>query len=294
MDTRQLRYFVSLAEELHFGRAAKRLGIAQPPLSQQIKKLEQDLGVKLFERTSRRVELTAAGSSLLEEARLILERIEAAREQARRLSSGISGSLNLGAVSPALDTFLPALIQKFLKEHPQIRISLYELRSQEQLEWLRSGRLDVGFVRLSDDDLAGLSHRVILRQSYCLALPKTHPLARRKVVPLPALDGARMIMAPRRHRPQLHDRILACFQIAGANVNIVQEASSKRTEIALVAAGIGLALVPEAYADVFRRSGVVYRPISGSLPAIEMAAIWRMDRLSPLCARLLSQLAPAE
>lgn len=289
MDTRQLRYFLFVAEELHFGRAAERLGIAQPPLSQQIKKLEQELGVKLFQRNSRRVELTDAGRSLLGEARLILERIEVAREVARQFSAGISGSLNLGAVSPALDTFLPVQIQHFVQTHPTIRISLHELRSDEQLEWLRTGRLDVGFLRIYEHDLHGLACRIVDRQSYILAIPASHPLAKQKLVPLRSLDGINLIMAPRRHRPLLHDRLLSTFQSAGASVNIVQEVSSKRTEIALVAAGIGLALVPEAYATVFRRQGVVYRRVRGNLPPIEMAAVWHPDRQTTLREHLLGQ-----
>jgi DNA-binding transcriptional LysR family regulator len=289
METRQLRYFVQVAEELHFGRAAQSLGIAQPPLSQQIMKLEEELGVKLFQRTSRRVELTAAGKSLLEEARLILARIEAAREMARQVSEGISGSLNVGAVGPALDTFLPEWTRRLLTANPQVRVTLHELRSDQQIEWLTGGRLDIGFLRLYDHDLRGLSHRTILKQSYVLALPTRHPLTRRKSIPLAALHQVEMIMAPRRNRPSLHDRILTCLQAAGASIQIVQEASSKRTEIALVAAGIGAALVPEAYVHVFKRPGVVYRPLVGDLPPIEMVAVWPHDRITPLCHHFLSQ-----
>lgn len=290
METRLLRYFVAVAEELHFGRASERVGIAQPPLSQQIQKLEKELGVRLFQRTSRRVELTDVGKWLLGEANLILNRIEAARDVANQFADGITGRLDVGAVSPVLDTFLPALIQRFVTSHPDIRLSLHELRSDDQIEWLRTGRLDVGFVRIFGQDLAELEHRIVRRERYILALPADHTLAKKKFVPLASLRDVRMIMAPRRFRPALHDRILSCFQAAGANLNIVQEASSKRTEIALVAAGIGLALVPESYAHVFKRQGVAYRPIRGNLPSIEMGALWRSDRLSPPCSRFLSQL----
>jgi DNA-binding transcriptional LysR family regulator len=291
VDSRQLRYFVTVAEELHFGRAAERLKIAQPPLSQQIQKFERELGVKLFERTSRKVELTAAGRELLGEARLILDRIDTVRRHVQEFAGGKTGVLEVGAVSPALDTFLPSVIQQFITSYPQIGISLHELRTHEQFDWLRTSRLDLGFVRLDGSDLCDLESLTILREPYMLAIPKGHELANRRSLELKSLDGAKMIMAPRHRRPLLHDRILSSFKSAGAVVNIVQEALSKRTEIALVAAGVGLALVPESYSRIFQRPNVVYRPLKGSLPEIELAAIWKEGRVSPACRILLDQLS---
>ena len=189
MDTRQLRYFVCVAEELHFGRAAERLGMAQPPLSQQIRKLEEDLGATLFHRTSRSVSLTQTGQTLLTEARGILGQISSARELVTRHSEGYVGRLNLGATGPALDTFLPPILQRFRSSYPDTTISLHEQRSDEQLQGLRDGRLDIGFLRLFDHDLCGLSSKIVFRDQYALALPASHPLTAKRTVSLKSLDG---------------------------------------------------------------------------------------------------------
>ena len=272
---KQLQYFVAVAEELHFGRAAERLGMAQPPLSQQIHKLEESLGAALFNRTSRRVELTDAGVMLLEEARIISQRIESLRRAVQQRAGSFAGSIDIGAVTPVLDTFLPELIHKFTAKHHNVRVSLHEKRSSEQIEAVRAGLLDLGFIRLFEQDLAHLETLLVRREAYVLAIPKNHSLAKRKIIPLEALHNAPLIMAPRGARPALHDRLVSCFQDAGFSPTIVQEAPSKRTEVSLVAAGIGVALIPKSYSQLYHRDGVVYRPIKGTLPTIEIVAIWK-------------------
>jgi DNA-binding transcriptional LysR family regulator len=277
---KQLHYFIVVAEELHFGHAAERLGLAQPPLSQQIQKLEESLGVKLLLRTSRRVELTDAGAVLLEEARLISQRIESVRRVLQQPGNKFVGSIDIGAVTPVLDTFLPELVHKFTAKHEGVRISLYEKPSSEQIEAIRARLLDLGFIRRFEQDLHDLETLLVRRESYVLAIPKKHVLAKRNTIPLALLRDVPLIMAPRKVRPALHDRLVACFQAAGFSPNIVQEAPSKRTEVSLVAAGIGVALVPESYSQLYHRNGVVYRQIKGELPTIEIVAIWRADNVS--------------
>jgi DNA-binding transcriptional LysR family regulator len=274
---KQLQYFVAVAEELHFGRAAERLGIAQPPLSQQIRRLEESLGAALFTRTSRRVELTEAGTILLDEARTITRRLEAVRRAVQERNGGNAGSIEIGAVTPVLDTLLPDLVHKFAEKHKHVRVSLHEKRSGEQIDAVRAGLLDLGFIRLFQQDLADLSVFTVRSEPYVLAIPARHDLARLKRVSLSQLRDAPFIMAARQARPALHDRIVACFQEAGFSPQIVQEAPSKRTEVSLVAAGIGVALIPESYARLYRRQGVVFRPIKGALPKIDIAAIWKDD-----------------
>lgn len=290
IETRQLRYFLALAEEMHFGRAAERLGIAQPPLSHQIKKLECDLGVQLFRRTSRVVELTEAGSQLLPEARMIVERVDAFSAVAQQYSQGIGGRLHVGAVSPALDTFLPPLIMEMRSAYPNVRLTIREMRTSEQLYRLDTGQLDIGFIRHFRQDLKQYEARLLRRDAYVLAVHREHPLAKRKQIRLSSLDQAPMIMAPRDLRPELHDSIIACLRHAGANVHIVQEAPSKRTELALVAAGIGHALVPKSYQECFPRADVSYVSLRGDLPEIEMLAVWDPERISPARDLLVSKL----
>jgi DNA-binding transcriptional LysR family regulator len=284
---KQLQYFVAVAEELHFGRAAERLGIAQPPLSQQIQKLEESLGATLFHRTSRHVELTDAGAMLLDEARIISQRIESLRRAVHHRGGNFAGSIDVGAVTPVLDTFLPDLIHKFTAKHPGVRVSLHEKRSAEQIEAVRNGLLDLGFIRLFEQDLSDLESLLVRRESYVLAVPKNHPLAKRKTIPLEALRDVPLIMAPRKARPALHDRLVACFQEAGFSPTIVQEAPSKRTEVALTAAGIGVSLIPESYSLLYHRDGVVYRRIKWTLPPIEIVGILNAGAISSALSNFL-------
>ncbi|XZE56889.1 LysR family transcriptional regulator [Planctomycetaceae bacterium SH139] len=290
LETRQLRYFLTVAETLHFGQAAERLGIAQPPLSKQIRNMESQLGVQLFRRTSRVVELTAAGEQLIPEARLILELIDSFAVTAGQYGQGVLGQLHVGAVSPALDTFLPPIIQQMRTDHPEVQVTLHEQRTAEQLRRLETGQLDIGFIRHYRHDLDGLQSKLIQREPYVLAVCAKHPLAGKKQIHLSELDEAPMIMAPRELRRELHDDIFACLQRAGANIQIIQEATSKRTELALVAAGIGHALVPQSYQVCFPRSDVRYRPLKGELPMIEMLAVWNSQRVSPSCGLLIDKL----
>lgn len=285
MEMRHLRYFVAVAEELHFGRAAQRLNICQPPLSQQIKDLEHELGTPLFYRNNKRISLTEAGGAFLDDAREILQRAELACERARSIARGDVGRIRMGLVLPALDTFVPDAIREFLSRNPGVEIQLVELGTLAQLKALAAGDIQVGVVRLFQQDTTGLITEKIVEEPYILALPSKHRLASFKKVPLAALDGESLIVFPRRTHPALYDKVIACCSAAGSTPRIEQEATTKVTAVALAAAGIGVALVP-ASARRQRRMGVVYRPVVGDLPTVELSLVWKTGAESP-CLKTL-------
>jgi DNA-binding transcriptional LysR family regulator len=274
MELRHLRYFIAVAEELHFGRAAQRLNICQPPLSQQIKSLEDELEVRLFDRSRKNISLTEAGSAFLVDARAILRHVESCKYRVRRISAGQEGELRLGLVPSALDTFLPEAIGAFRLERPGITLELNELGTLAQLQAIGEGRIDLGIVRLFEQVPPGLNRETILREPYVLAIPHGHPLSEHKSVPLAALDGQPLLFFPREQHPRLFDRITACFAEVGSAPNIVQEASTKRASIAFVAARVGVALVPSSAGKQDYR-GVVFRAVLGDLPWVEFSMVWR-------------------
>ncbi|OQX17707.1 MAG: LysR family transcriptional regulator [Desulfobulbaceae bacterium A2] len=277
MELRHLRYFVAVAEELHFGRAAERLHMAQPPLSQQIRALEEELGVRLFVRTSRSVSLTPAGASFAQDARATLARVEEAARLARRIHRGEAGEIRVGYMNPVMDAVLCRALATFRVSRPELTLRLRELPSPTQLEELRAGRLDVAFIRLvaepGGQDLRGLASRVVLREPYVLAMPKGHRLARLSVIPLRQAGTEPLILFPRSAMPVLHDVMLAALRDSGATPEIAQEVMGKHASLALVAAGLGVCLVPASARD-WRRQGVVLRPLEPGLPEVEMAAVW--------------------
>jgi DNA-binding transcriptional LysR family regulator len=295
MELRHLRYFVAVAEELHFGHAAERLHMAQPPLSQQIRALEDELGVRLFARTSRSVRLTPAGTAYLKEARGVLEKVTAAGNLARRIHAGEAGELVLGYMNPVMDAVLCRALGAFRAQRPQVVLRLRELPTPVQLEELRAGRLDMAFIRLMNapeearQKLAGLSTRVVAREPYVLALPEGHALARLSVVPLREAGAEPLILFPRASMPALFDTMLAALRAAGAKPHVAQEAPGKHASLALVAAGFGVCLVPASARDWLRR-GVVLRPVTPGLPVVEMAAAWRPGAEHP-AAKILLDLA---
>lgn len=294
MELRDLHCVSVLAEELHFGRAATRLGMAQPPLSQRIRALEEELGVRLFERTSRHVALTPAGVALWSEARSVLAQVAKAADTTRRVAQGLAGQVTVGFVNPAMDAFLSDTLAAFRREAPDVVLTLREMSTPEQITALAGERIDIGFVRHVGQQMPGVVLTEVSRERYVLALPAGHALARKSKVPLAALHGREMIMPPRGNLPALGDAMHAAFAAAGVTPVTVQEAVSKFTTLSLVAAGVGLALLP-ASVRVWKRSGVVLRPIKGQLPEVLLAAAVPHGRHPghPAVSRLLRLAAQA-
>ncbi|WP_432738097.1 LysR substrate-binding domain-containing protein [Maridesulfovibrio sp. FT414] len=274
METRQLKYFVAVAEELHFGNAARRLHISQPPLSQQIMKFEDELGVRLFERNKRSVVLTAAGKVLLEDARRVLDSLERAESNLRAAVSGQGGRLRLGYIGPALETPLAEIIAEFKGRYPGVDLVLREMFTNAQLEAVRSGEIDVGVVRLFRHDVSDLVAEVFHRESYALIAPSGHRFAERDSVDVSELAGEPLVFYPRDSQPLLYDEWMKVFAACGFTPDIVQDTGTKTAALALVAARIGVSIVPESMA---RRNtkGVVFLRLAGDYPSLEMHVVCR-------------------
>ena len=287
METRQLKYFVAVAEELHFGNAAKRLHISQPPLSQQIIKFEEELGVQLFKRDRRSVKLTAAGESLLKEARVILKSIEQARLNLADAASGERGHLSLGYIAPSLNTALPKVISRFKKAYPNVLFELRQMGTNPQLEAIRSGILDAGVVRLFRHNTDDLETLLFHKESYAVIVPNDHSLAGRKSVDISELSKDPLIFFPRRSQPPLSDEGMRLFAACGFMPQIVQEVESKSAALALTAAGIGISIVPESLvAD--SRNEVTFLPLTGEYPPLEIHLVTRRDDISPTTHNLIN------
>ena len=290
IELRQLRYFQTVAEELHFGRAAARLNMTQPPLSQTIQALEAELGQRLFARTNRSVVLTPAGEALLTEARRLLLQASHLPDLVRQAASGETGRLALAFVSTADYSVLPGFLREFRGQHPQVMIELREATTDVQLDELVNQRIDVGLLisPLPDKMLAPLNYLPVLSESLILAAPKGLPaLAGKQPVSLKALADLPLIIFPRRIAPALHDAILATFRAAGLTPRIGQEAIQMQTIVSLVLAGMGIALVPQSVANL-KRPGVAYRILRGKTPLVETGLAWRRDNTSPVLQAFLN------
>jgi DNA-binding transcriptional LysR family regulator len=287
MELRHLRYFVTVAEELHFGRAAQKLHLSQPPLSMQIKALEQELGVQLLLRTQRRVELTAAGEVFLEEAREILARVEQARSAALRAARGEVGELTVGFVTIADYNLLPQALSRFRAQSPGIRLVLREATTDVQLRELSEGRMDVGFL-LSPVKDERLDVLPLLREPLVAALPERHSLARgRGPLALRRLADAAFILFPRHMAPGLYDDVVSFCRSAGFSPRVEQEAVQMQTIVSLVSAGLGVALIPASLRHL-GRTGVVYRRLREVSPLTEIALAWRARDARPTLQRFLA------
>lgn len=261
--SRRLLAFVAVAEELHFGRAADRLRMSQPPLSQQIRQLEASVGVALFERTTRSVELTPAGQVLLDRARRLIHDAHGAVDATHRAARGELGSLSLGFTATAAFQVLPRAISAYRGRYPEVALMLHEYNSAEQVEALRRGRIDVGLLRHHGalDDPA-LRFERIASEPMQLAMPKGHALARFQRVPLRALDGQDFIGFDARASRYFDGLLRRLFERAGCQPRVVH-LSVLPTILALVEAGVGVALVPASAADL-RPGRVEHRPLSGA------------------------------
>lgn len=258
MELRHLRYFVAVAEELHFGRAAARLHVAQPPLSRQIRDLEAELGATLFDRTRRAVALTVAGTAFLEEVRHVFESVERGTTAARRAHRGEIGVLRIGYVGSVAYSGLPEIVRAFRARLPGVEIRMQEMSPARQVEALLGERLDVGFARGPVDEPA-LDVQTVLDEPLVAAIPFQHALASRAKVPLRALAHEPFLVTARTRGPGYHDYVLTACRQAGFSPRIVQEGSHFDV-LSLVAAGMGVAVVPSSLREI-RRGDVLYRPL---------------------------------
>jgi DNA-binding transcriptional LysR family regulator len=274
VELRQLRYFIAIAEEGSFSRAAHRLHVSQPPLSTQIKGLEAELGVRLLERTPRGVSLSAAGAAFLEEARAVLARLDVARQQALRAARGELGVLSVGFVSIADYGVLPPALQSFRARFPAVEVQLHELTSDAQIPLLRAGRLDLG-IALAPVDAPDLEFERLLREELVLAAPAGHPAARDAgAIDLRALSKESFIVPPRDIAPGLYDLTISYCRSFGFAPRITQQARQMQTVIGLVSSGMGFALVPASVRNL-RRAGVRYRRLRRKAVSIELGILTR-------------------
>ena len=272
MELRDLRYFVAVAQHRNVSRAAESLHVSQPALSEQIRKLEEELGAPLFERTSRGVVLTDAGEAFLPHARAVLAEADIAADSVRMVAHGIAGTLTVGFIDSAALGILPPLIRRFTSRYPQVKLNLRELGTRAQLEELEAGTIDVGIVRGPIWN-AGLTGRAIAMESLVVALPSNHEVAREDEVRMADLRDEEFITYPADRGAGLFEETMRLCHEAGFEPHIVQEANEITTICALAGAGLGIAIVP-ASVSAIAASGVVYRPID---PRVELErwAVWR-------------------
>lgn len=269
MELRHLRYFVAVAEELSFTRAAARLRIAQPPLSQQIAKLEAEIGIRLLDRTSRNVQLTPAGSALLDEARRLLARADEVRRVTQNVGTDHGGALRIGCVASGFSGVLLRLLPGFRTHHPEVLPLVYEMEAAPQCQALIRGDIDIGFSRVSHE-IPGVQIIPILREPLMAALPATHPLAERRRVPLVRLAGEAFVMFPRSAAPDAFDTITSACATAGFSPDIAYEASNDHALVSMVACGLGISVVPESTSNM-TLPGIVYRHLARPAPTTSMA-----------------------
>lgn len=277
MELRHLRYFVAVAEELHFRRAAERLGIKQPPLSLQIRQLEQELGTSLFHRLTRGVELTETGTVLLDEARWILDQVERIKAGVQSRARGETGCIHLGfAGATCFQPLVPGIISAHRERYPGVLVSPEERSTPLLVAGLRSGEIDVAFIRppLSDDE--GLEVEPLVEEPMVIVLPESHPRAGDRSMPLAVLAEETLILFPRTVGPGLHDAIIASCQWAGFSPKLGQEAPQISTMVHMVAAGFGVSIVPQSIAQI-HLAGVAYIRIEGDAPRAPISLAYRRD-----------------
>lgn len=276
MEFRHLRCFTVLAKELHFGRAAQRLAMTQPPLSLNIQQLEASVGARLFERNSRGVALTAAGAAFLPRALALLEQAALAAHEARDVGQGLAGQLHVGFAGTVLYRGLPQVLRRFGAAHPKLRLVLRELSSSEQLVELVHDRLDAGFVHTTRVP-AGFSQILVSSQPFMACLPSSHPLAGEAVLPLAKLQGEAFAIVMRAVSPDYHDRILAACADAGFEPSLHFELRHWLSVVSVIAQGLGVALVPAALRQA-GLPGVVFVPLAQPLAPYDTHCLWRTGR----------------
>lgn len=282
MELRHLRYFLALADELHFGRAAQRLAISQPPLTVAIQQLEAEVGAPLFLRNSRGVQLTAAGQALVPAAQAAIDGAAQALHAARDAASGQVGRLSIGFAGTMLYRGLPQMLRRFQAEHARLQLSLRELSSSEQIVELQHARLDAGFAHVSHAP-AGLAERLVSSQPFVACVPATHALARRRSLPLDALAGEPLALVSRHVSPDYHARIVGACQAVGFTPQPLHELQHWLSVVSLVSQGLAVALVPAALQQA-GLAGAAFVPVKdphGTLPRYETRCLWNPARDLP-------------
>ncbi|MEM1255778.1 MAG: LysR family transcriptional regulator [Cyanobacteria bacterium P01_H01_bin.21] len=285
VELRHLRYFVAVAQLLHFGRAAEQLGITQPVLSDQIRRLETLLGVQLLHRTKRVVQLTEPGRVFLDDALQILAQTDSAIATVRRAAQGKFGKLTIGYTGPALYTVLPEIVRTFRDRNPNVELTLYENCTPQQETALLANEIQVGFLHPPID--APLTLRTIWQEPMVVALPENHALAGRPNLSVKDLTHESFILFPRTVGPHLYSQIVSLCTQAGFNPKVVQEVTPQPTMIGLVAAGIGIAFVADSMQKI-SRPGVVYRQLQEDTPTLELAIAWKNEQQSPVLQSFLT------
>jgi DNA-binding transcriptional LysR family regulator len=290
MELRHLRYFVAVGEDQHYGRASRRLGVAQPALSRQIQDLEMEIGFKLFDRMPRGVKLSAAGELFLKDARRILQDVGDATTRAARLARGQSGTLRVGfAENVSWQGVVPESFRRFREHQPGADLQLQPAASLEQLEAIRSGRLDAGFVNFMPKADADLDQLAVGRQQVELALPKRHPLTRLKKLRLRDLTDAPFIWFPRRASPAFYDRLMhECYRGGLKSPRIIQEGLNEATILSLVSTGLGVGWVLGSARWRCPQTVAVLPVVDLNMP-VSLALAWRRDNTSPLLARFIDE-----
>jgi DNA-binding transcriptional LysR family regulator len=290
MELRHIRYFLAVAEEANFTRAAAKLGIGQPPLSQQIRDLEAEIGAALFHRVPHGAELTAAGEAFLTEAKASLASAEKAKLAAQRANRGETGRLALGfTASSAFNPVVSATIRRFQAQWPDVRLSLTELNTLSLMEKLHRGELDATFMRPSLDDPPGVRLKRLADEPMVVALPASHPLAKRETLPLALLATEPFILFPRLVGLSLFDDVVLACRKAGFELTVAQEAPQISSVVNLVAAELGVSIVPESIAQI-KLDGVAYRPIEGPPAVARLALAVLKTQRSPVTENLMSLL----
>jgi DNA-binding transcriptional LysR family regulator len=282
MELRHLRYFVAVAEELHFTRAAARLGIKQPPLSLQIRQLEREIGTALLRRETRGVKLTETGEFLLDEARRILDQVERTKASVQSRARGEAGHLHLGfAGATYVHRLVPSIIRAYRERYPGVVLSPEQSNTARLIAALQSGEIDVAFVRPPIIDGEGLALDPLIDEPMMIVLPEWHPRARERSMPLAALAAETFILFPRTIGPGLHDAIIASCQRAGFSPKLGQDASQTVSIIHMVAAGFGVSIVPQSLEQI-RAEGAVYLGIEGQAPRAPVGLAYRRDDRSTI------------
>jgi DNA-binding transcriptional LysR family regulator len=274
-----------VAEELHFGRAAERLHMTQQPLSQQIYQLEAELGVSLFHRTKRRIQLTNAGKVFFEESRQLLLQADRAIQKARQAARGEIGRLSIGFSGFATYSVLPKVLQTFRQRFPKVELNLEEMSTSVQIQALQEKQIQLGLMIPPVNDKS-LSVELLLQEPLVVVLPKTHSLAKESELVLSALANEPFILVPRHLEPGYYDLCISLFQQAGFSPKVVQKASQKQTILGLVSAGMGVSLAPASICNI-SRAGVVYTNLSAPASKVNLAAVWQQDETSSVLQAFL-------